>query len=211
MSAVEINSSFYRPHRPATYARWAQSVPDGFRFSVKLPRSITHERRLVDIEAPLTQFAVEATALGEKLGCILVQLAPSLKFEAAVAAAFFVQLKARFACTISCEARHPTWFDDIATALLREHAIVRVIADPAVGQSGAHVPTASALYLRLHGSPQRYYSAYSPEYLAALSLQIDSHRTAGREVWCIFDNTASGAALPNALATLEALAPMSPA
>jgi hypothetical protein len=56
LPSVEINSSFYRPHLPATYARWAASVPPTFQFSVKVPRSITHERRLKDIEALLEAF-----------------------------------------------------------------------------------------------------------------------------------------------------------
>src|ERR1044071_6345908 len=86
--AVEINSSFYRPHRPATYARLAASVPPGFRFSVKLPRAITHERRLVGPSPRLDAFLAEATALGPALGCLLVQLPPSLAFDAPTADAF---------------------------------------------------------------------------------------------------------------------------
>src|SRR4051794_26120937 len=66
--AVEINSCFYRPHRPATYERWAASVPDAFRFAVKMPREITHERRLADAAGPLERFLAEAGALGDKLG-----------------------------------------------------------------------------------------------------------------------------------------------
>src|SRR5688572_19432683 len=79
--AVEINSSFYRPHRPETYARWAASTPDGFRFAVKVPREITHTRRLREVDEPLERFLAEAGALGEKLGPLLVQLPPSLQFE----------------------------------------------------------------------------------------------------------------------------------
>src|SRR5438552_9694015 len=66
--AVEINSSFYRPHRPATYARWATSVSEGFRFSVKMPKVATHERRLVDVNDVLDSFLAEATQLGDRLG-----------------------------------------------------------------------------------------------------------------------------------------------
>src|SRR6187455_1643415 len=73
-NAVEINSSFYRPHRPATYARWAASVPPDFRFAVKVPREITHRRRLVEVDDLLERFPGEATHLGEKLGPLLVQL-----------------------------------------------------------------------------------------------------------------------------------------
>ena len=74
--AVEINSSFYCPHRPATYARWAASVPPGFRFAVKVPREITHLRRLADPEEPLHRFLAECGALEEALGPLLVQIPP---------------------------------------------------------------------------------------------------------------------------------------
>ncbi|MCF5397969.1 DUF72 domain-containing protein, partial [Pseudomonas syringae] len=63
-NAVEINSSFYRPHRAQTYARWAQAVPAGFRFSVKMPKLITHEHRLRECETVLTTFLSQCTALG---------------------------------------------------------------------------------------------------------------------------------------------------
>ncbi len=197
--AVEINSSFYRPHRPQTYARWAASVPAHFRFSVKLPRAITHDRHLSEIDAPLALFAAEVAALGERLGCILAQLPPGLAFDAAVADAFFTRLHAYFGCTIACEARNPTWFDTAATDLLRRQRITRVIADPPTGQPGPHVPTTPGAYLRMHGSPQRYYSSYSEDYLDQLIVDMKTYTQAGRSIWCIFDNTASGAALANAL------------
>jgi uncharacterized protein YecE (DUF72 family) len=203
-NAVEINSSFYRPHRPQTYARWAASVPPGFRFAVKLPRAITHDARLEGVEAPLRQFAGEVGALGGKLGCVLVQLPPKLEFDAATASDFFAQLTARFDCMIACEARHPSWFGEQATALLTRRGVTRVIADPPAGQPGPHVPTTAAIYARLHGSPRVYYSSYEPAYLAQLARDMATHAAAGRGVWLIFDNTASGAAVPNALAVRAA-------
>ena len=199
-STVEINSCFYRPHQVRTYERWAASVPEDFRFSVKLPRTITHEAALVDIEAPLRQFGVEAGALGEKLGCVLVQLPPKLAFDPEIAAPFFSRLQDVFGCTIACEGRHPSWFGEGATALLTERAIVRVIADPAKGQEGPHVPTTSTMYVRLHGAPRIYYSSYSDDYLKQLTHDLSIHTAAGRTVWVVFDNTASGASVPNALA-----------
>src|SRR4051812_33519862 len=81
LNATEINSSFNRSHRRQTYERWAGSVPDGFRFSVKLPRTISHERRLVDCETLLEHFLGEAGGLGAKLAVLLVQLPPSLAFD----------------------------------------------------------------------------------------------------------------------------------
>lgn len=197
LNCVEINSSFYRPHQPATYARWTASVPEHFRFSVKLPRSITHERRLHDGEAELDRFAGEVLQLGSKLGCLLVQLPPSLRFDADVAATFFYALRQRFDGMLAFEARHASWFEDTATELLRERCITRVRADPPAGQPGLHVPTTDVAYLRLHGSPKIYYSDYPAEYLASLATCLRAQAQAGS--WCIFDNTAAGAALFNAL------------
>lgn len=205
LGCAEINSSFYRPHQPATYARWAASVPDTFCFSVKLPRTITHDAKLVDVAGLLDAFHSQASNLGDRLGCVLVQLPPKLDFDPGVAEAFFAVLRARFDCMVACEARHPGWFGDEATAVLTTAGVTRVIADPAKGQPGAHVPTTAAIYTRLHGSPRIYYSSYEPGYLAQLSADIATHQQAGRPVWCIFDNTASGAATANALAVQRAL------
>lgn len=81
LSVVEINSSFYRPHRPATYRKWAASVPEDFRFCVKMPRQISHELRLRECDEALERFLGESTELAEKLGCLLLQLPPSLTFD----------------------------------------------------------------------------------------------------------------------------------
>src|SRR5580704_8863494 len=91
-NAVEINSSFYKPHRPATYARWAASVPAGFRFSVKLPRAITHGARLKEVPA-LDVFLEQVCSLGDRLGPLLIQLPPSLAFDAQVVAHFLDSLR----------------------------------------------------------------------------------------------------------------------
>jgi uncharacterized protein YecE (DUF72 family) len=198
--AVEINSSFHRPHRPATYERWSASVPSSFRFSVKLPKTITHGLRLRDAGELLAAFLAEAAGLGDKLGCLLVQLPPSLSLEPAVAADFFADLRACSSVPVACEPRHASWFDAEADDLLRELGVARVAADP------ARVPPAAEpggwrgmSYYRLHGSPRMYYSAYPEEYLDALSSRIQADAAARRAVWCIFDNTTLGAATPNAL------------
>ena len=194
-SAVEINSTFHRPHRASTFERWAASVPRGFRFSVKLPRTITHEARLAGVEALIDRFCAEAGALGPKLGCVLVQLPPSLRFDAPVARAALAALRARFACLLACEARHGSWFGAEATALLRELGVTRVIADPPAGEPGPYAASAPVAYVRLHGSPRIYFSSYEPERLA----QVREWLAAQPAAWCIFDNTASGAAMENAL------------
>ena len=207
LPAVEINSSFYRPHRPATYARWAASVPDGFRFSVKVPKAITHERRLADADDLLDAFLGEATQLGDKLGPLLIQLPPSLKFSSEVAEAFFSALRSRYAGGAAFEPRHATWFEPPAERLLAAHRIARVAADPAVAP-GAGEPGGwdGLVYYRLHGSPKVYYSAYDDPYLDRLADTLA--RTFGKaEFWCIFDNTAEGFATEDALKVLDRLGP----
>ena len=206
-NAVEINSSFYRPHRTAVYARWADATDDAFRFAVKLPKAISHEARLANVEPLLDVFAGQVAGLGAKLGALLLQLPPSFAFDEDLAQAFLSSLRARFDCLLACEARHASWFDGDATALLREAGVARVIADPPAGQAGPHQPTTSTVYARLHGSPRVYYSSYADDYLAQLCRDMQVHVAAGRTVWCMFDNTASGAAAADALAVLRGLGP----
>ena len=203
LPAVEINSSFYKPHRPATYARWAESVPAAFRFSVKMPKAVTHERRLMDVDELLEAFLAEATQLGDKLGPLLVQLPPSLSFSADIAERFFAELRDRFDGDVALEPRHATWFEADADGLITRYRVARVAADPAVVPAAAEPGGWDGLvYYRLHGSPKIYYSAYPDKYLEALAKKlVESARSS--EVWCIFDNTAVGAATVNALDVLE--------
>jgi uncharacterized protein YecE (DUF72 family) len=204
LSAVEINSAFYRPHRAQTYLRWAQSVPPGFRFSVKLPKTITHEQRLADCEALLDVFLSQCTHLGQALGCLLIQLPPSLAFEADRAEAFFIALRQRYQGFAVVEPRHESWLQ--AHDLLVAYRTGQVAADPS-RISGGEVPGGwpGIRYWRWHGSPRIYHSAYAPEQLAALARDAQVSAGEGVATWCIFDNTASGLAVGNALA-LQALA-----
>ncbi|WP_162672193.1 DUF72 domain-containing protein [Gemmata massiliana] len=200
--AVEINSSFYKPHKPATYMKWAASVPEHFRFAVKVPKEVTHSRRLVGTEDVLDRFLPEATALGEKLGPLLVQLPPSLEFDADVAEGFFGVLRDRFDGHVVLEPRHPTWFQSRAERLATKFRVARVAADPAIiGEAGEPGGWDGMAYYRLHGSPKVYYSPYGDSYLAALTEELTAAATSAA-VWCIFDNTAEGAATMNALGVL---------
>jgi uncharacterized protein YecE (DUF72 family) len=205
-SAVEINSSFYRPHRPSTYARWRATVPAAFRFAVKVPRAVTHERRLVDAEPALDAFTAEAGALGDGLGCLLVQLPPSLAFDAAVAGRFFAALGVRSAAAVAGEPRLASGFTAAAGALLAAARVARVAADP------ARVPAAAEpggwgglVYYRLHGSPRTYYSAYAPAQLDDVAARLAAAAAGGAAAWCVFDNTAAGAATHDALGVLARL------
>lgn len=197
---AEINSSFHRPHQRSLYEKWAAAVPARFRFCAKLPKTITHERRMVDCEALLGEFLAQAGGLGDKLACLLVQLPPSFAFEAAVATPFLELLRARFAGALALEPRHASWFEPEADGLLRELQVARVLADPVRHDAGRGPGGwTGRVYLRLHGTPRVYYSSYEPELLRALADRMRIAAREGAEVWCIFDNTASGAATGNAL------------
>lgn len=225
---AEINATFYRQPRASTLARWLDSVPPGFRFSVKAPKSITHTAALAgtSVASDLAAFLNAIAILGPALGPLLFQLPPSLVFDEPHAGAFFSALRDQTAHPAVLEPRHPTWFTPTADALLRRAHIARAAVDPARSPSAA-VPGGwpGLIYYRLHGSPRTYYTAYTDEYLTHLAPQL--HRQGDSldhppdltspaegntnvsgskppEAWCIFDNTASGAAAGNAL-TLERL------
>jgi uncharacterized protein YecE (DUF72 family) len=200
---VEVNSSFYRPHGAATYTRWAASVPVGFKFAVKAPREITHHLLLVGALPALDAFLVAVAALGDALGPLLFQFPPRFAFVASVPD-FFAALRERFAGPVVCEPRHPSWFADNVDTALAAMRIARVAADPAVvpraGEPGGWDGLA---YWRLHGAPRVYWSAYDPAFLSALAIHLAARAT---PCWCIFDNTARGAATGNALELREKLA-----
>lgn len=203
---VEVNSSFHRSHRASTWAKWAASVPAHFRFAVKIPKTITHEARLVDVDPRVAAFAAEVGQLGGKLALLLVQLPPKLGFEARMAERFFGTLREAIDAGIVCEPRHASWFADEADTLLRRLRVARVAADPALGAVAA-VPGGwrDIAYWRLHGSPAMYRSSYGDEALDIYAARIRAAVDAGRETWCVFDNTAASAATANALSLMARL------
>jgi uncharacterized protein YecE (DUF72 family) len=207
LNAAEINTSFYRHHRPEVYAGWAAQTPRDFRFAVKLPRTVTHDQRLRGARGVLTRFADEVAGLGDRLGVLLVQLPPSQVFESRPVRTFFELLARLIDAAVVCEPRHASWFEPAADRLLVKLRVGRVAADPARWPAAA-VPggwlgeqgdgAGAVVYHRWHGSPRTYYSAYDDAWLQARVTELqrwsgDAHR------WCIFDNTASGAAASDAL------------
>ena len=203
---VEINSSFHRSHRAATWLRWRDSVPESFRFSVKMPKTITHTHQLRETNELVASFLEEAGALGSKLGCLLVQLPPKLSFDPAVAGEFFGSLRARTSLPSACEPRHASWFDEAPDRLLESCHVARVAADPARVPLAAEPGGWSGLrYYRLHGSPKIYYSAYSAEFISALAARLEDEGSEDATTWVIFDNTTLGAATRNALDLATAL------
>jgi uncharacterized protein YecE (DUF72 family) len=173
-------------------------------FSLKLPKRITHEARLVDCQQLLVSFRADALHLQDKLGPLLVQLPPSLDFSAATHEPFFATLRKIWPEAVVLEPRHPTWFDARAEAMLHAFQVGRIGADPA-RHPGADQPAGwgGVAYWRLHGSPRMYYSSYERATLVSLADRLASHEAT--EIWCVFDNTASGAAAANALELSTAL------
>jgi uncharacterized protein YecE (DUF72 family) len=199
-NAVEINSSFHRPHQPKTYARWAESVPAGFRFAVKMPKVISHTKRLCDCGAEVQAFLDQVGCLGTKLGVLLLQLPPGLAFEPDTAVPFLDDLRKRHRGAIACEPRHVSWFRAGVGTLLRERGITRAAADPArVRRAAVPAGDRKTEYLRLHGSPRMYYDAYPHETLVRLARRLARPVKSVSGRWCVFDNTAAGHAVDDAL------------
>jgi uncharacterized protein YecE (DUF72 family) len=171
----------------------------------------SHDSRALSLRDKLIeQFSVEFAGLGEKRGPVLVQLPPSLHFDESVAKDFFISMRSHVQTAIVCEPRHATWFSPNAAGLLREHGVGRVAADPSIMLAAA-VPDGCPqyAYFRWHGSPRMYYSEYDDDALSELKSQVISAAHSAKAVWCIFDNTAAGAAIGNAVTLTNMLNPYS--
>lgn len=206
---VEINSTFYRPHQLQTFERWAASVPAQFRFSAKLPKWITHEARLYGTGDALIAFFDGVAGLGAKFGGVLVQLPPSLAFDARLADRFFAMLRRRCAARIACEPRHASWFGPEADRIWTRYAIARAAADPALMPAAA-LPADGARearwsYWRWHGAPRMYYSRYDDDALERLAHALVREGRARAPSWCLLDNTAHGHAVADAARLQDAV------
>lgn len=207
LNCVEINSSFYRRHDRRVYERWAEQTPPGFRFSVKLPRLITHDQRLRRVAIPLDDFLGDVCGLGERLAVLLVQLPPSLVFELRTVRNFFERLSKACSCSIVCEPRHESWFSPAADAALERLEVSRAAADPARWPVAAHPGgwlgpegdgNGAVVYHRWHGSPRMYWSRYGTEWIEERCQDLMAWPS-DTDCWCVFDNTAGGGAVTNGL------------
>jgi uncharacterized protein YecE (DUF72 family) len=175
------------------------------RYSRQLRCAEINSRKLRDTREPLAAFLAQTDVLAEKRGPILVQLPPSLGFDEPVAAGFLALLRGLYQGDVACEPRHTSWFSPLAVLLLNRYRIARVAADPAVVPDAAHPGGWPRLaYFRLHGAPRRYWSRYDEDFIVTLAATVRS-LPAAEEIWCVFDNTASGAAIENAWEVRERL------
>ncbi|NOX37093.1 MAG: DUF72 domain-containing protein [Calditrichaeota bacterium] len=202
---TELNASFYRLPKPAMVEGWLTRTPPHFRLCPKLSRLITHQKKLVAVEEALASFFEVFSILKEKLGPILIQLPPSMRFDASRAQPFFQLLRERYQnYQFALEVRHDSWFDSAALNLLREYRIAFVIA-----HSGGRFPyletvTGDLVYLRFHGPGRLYASDYPDEMLETYAQKMVDWAQQGLEVWAFFNNDVEGYAVKNAK-TLQSL------
>ncbi len=206
---VELNVTFYRTPKEETVRRWVSATPEDFVFSVKMNRRITHRHRLGDVETILDAFLKMLAGFGHKLGSVLIQLPPSLRFDPARAENFFDLLRQKSPhIRYALEPRHRTWFHEEVYALLRRYEIALCQADSGGRYPTADVVTAPFVYLRFHGPGALYASKYEDEALRAFSEKIRA-RCAGDpergplETYAYFNNDFHGYAVQNAEKLIE--------
>ncbi|MCS7203686.1 MAG: DUF72 domain-containing protein [Thermodesulfovibrio sp.] len=199
-STVEINVTFYRDVRASTFQNWYKLTPEEFLFSVKISRQITHFRKL-RVEKPIIDgFLEKYKNLCEKLGVILIQLPPSLRFEGSLISDFLSNLDKSLKYTI--EIRNKTFLHDNFFDMLKNHNIAFCISDSAGRYPYYEAITADFIYLRLHGSVKLYASEYTEEELKTWAQKIKNWN---KTTYVYFDNDFMGYAVKNALKLKELL------
>ena len=233
VSTIEINGSFYSLQRPESYRAWREQTPDGFVFTVKGGRFITHMKRLLEPELSLANFfASGVLALGDKLGPVLWQLPPNFQFDARRLDDFFAHLPRTTteAAAIArkhderldgraltetdadrpvrhaLEVRHPSFETPALLELLREHGVAMVVADSAGKFPQIRQVTTDFAYLRLHGADELYVSGYSDEKLDDWATYVHGIAADGRDVFVYFDNDAKVHAPYNAITLADKVA-----
>jgi uncharacterized protein YecE (DUF72 family) len=194
---VELNASFYRWPRDASFASWHRRLPPGFRMSVKAPRGLTHAKRLYQPEAWVERIVRGCRALGDRHGILLVQLRPDHERDDARLDWFLGQLPRQL--RVAVELRHASWQDDAVLALLERHGAGYVVMSGA-GLHCVLAATAPFVYVRLHGPDHHhlYAGSYSDADLSWWADRIREWEGQGREVWAYFNNDGAGNAVHNA-------------
>ena len=200
LDTLELNVTFYRQVRRSTFQKWYDIVPADFVFSVKMSRFITHIKRLKVEADSVKRFLEDVSVLKEKLGAILIQLPPSLKFDPVLMTDFFALLDPAFRYTI--EARNKTFVHDEFFSLLRDRNVAWCIAESAGRYPYHEAVTASFVYLRLHGRTVLYASNYSDD---ELKVMCDKIRGWARDTYVYFDNDFNGYAVRNAMTMRDVL------
>ena len=232
VDTIEINGSFYALQRPENYRAWAAETPEDFVFAVKGPRFVTHLKQLRDVATPVANFLASGVlGLGPKLGPVLWQLPPRMRFDATRIAEFLSllphttsgaaalaeqhdeRLDGRALTTTDAdrplrhamEVRHESFRDPTFPALLREHGVALVLADSAGTWPVFDEVTADHVYVRLHGQDELYASGYTADALDGWAERVRGWLAAGLDTVVYFDNDAKVHAPFDAIALAERL------
>jgi len=182
-STVEINNTFYRMPAESMLAQWLQQVPDGFCFTLKAPRRITHEQRLRESDSNVAEFLRRTGALGEKLGALLFQLPPFLKKDVPRLTDFLALLPAER--EVAFEFRNDSWQDDEVYAVLAARRAMLCVTDTDVGDT-PFVATSDCGYIRLRRTH------YEDRELDAWAAQIAAKRLPKTYVYFMHEDEALG-------------------
>lgn len=200
---VELNASFYRLPRKITFENWRKRTPEGFIFSVKMSRYVSHIKKLSSPRESLSKFFDAILPLKEKIPVILIQLPPSLKFYEGIADEFLKELtKNDYGFTLEC--RNKTWFQDSAYKIFKKYKIALCIADTPQYPYAEEI-TSDFVYIRLHGHEILYGSNYTEKQLQEWAKKIRKWNKKGMNVYIYFDNDANAYAVHNALRLKEIL------
>jgi uncharacterized protein YecE (DUF72 family) len=203
---VELNASFYRWPRPASVAKWAAAVPDGFRFTVKLWRGFTHYNRLEDPKGLLPRFMALFDAMPEeKRGALLVQLPPQMDVDAHRLDRFLASLEP-YGWRTCVEFRHAGWSEPGIVRILDDHGAALCVHDMRRAAPVELPNAAPFVYVRRHGPGARYSGTYSDGRIAADAAAIRGWLAGGRDAFVYYNNDGRGYAVRDALRLKRALA-----
>lgn len=197
-SSVEINASFYRLPKAATVEKWGKSVPDDFRFTFKAPKGVTHAKDLQFNSEELELFAETVESVGDKKGCLLVQLPPKVSREKEEELTGLLECLSDNAegWKIAVEFRHPSWYNRSVYRLLQGYGAAMVEHDLPQSATPKIEVAESFMYLRFHGPESAYRGSYADAVLDGYANRIAGWLKDGKEVYVYFNNT-MGDALGN--------------
>ncbi len=196
LSTVEINNTFYNLPSKKTFEDWQTSTAEGFLFSVKASRYITHMKKLKDPEQSTPKFFDAVQGLGDKLGPVLFQLPPKWKKNTERLQSFVRELPEGFRYTF--EFRDHSWFDAEIYQILSNNNIAFCIYH-LEGFETPRETTADFVYIRLHGPKAAYQGKYSREELSGWAGALSAWQRQGKDIYLYFDNDQLGYAPQNAL------------
>jgi uncharacterized protein YecE (DUF72 family) len=196
-SSVEVNATFYKMPRAVTIEKWGQSVPDDFRFTFKVPKGVTHAKDLQFSSAELEEFAETVSLVGEKRGCLLIQLPPKVSREKEEELTGMLECLSENArgWKIAVEFRHLSWYTSGVYRLLQGYGIGMVEHDKLVDVPKTGIAE-NFVYLRFHGPDGTYRGSYADAVLQGQAARIAGWLNERKEVYAYFNNT-MGEALGN--------------